>query len=321
MMERHMHISPKFTARQWAAYILLCAIWGSTWLAIRVAVHDLPPIGAAALRFLLAAIVLAVFTIVRGYSWPKSRAEWIPQIVLSVSMMAVPFGLLFWAEQYIMAGMAAVLYATIPIMVAIFNPMVGGHIPDRRTMFSMLIAMSAVGYIFQSQFSTSRMSLIGGAAVMVAAVCCAFSAIYAKKHHEVHPAVSTCVQLVLGGVLLFGVARLVEPDASWNWSKPASIALAYMVVFGSAVAFAVYYWLLRQVEAWQASSTSLIVPLVAIYLDASLAQEHVPWDVVAASVLVIVSVGVVLRPEPSDPIALELTKFMQESKLSNEEPR
>jgi drug/metabolite transporter (DMT)-like permease len=316
-----MPTSPKFTVRQWGAYVLLCAIWGSTWLAIRVAVHDLPPISTAAVRFLLAAIVLAVFVIVRGYSWPKSKAEWIPQIVLSVSMMAVPFGLLFWAEQYVMAGMAAVLYATIPIMVAIFNPMVGGQIPDRRTMFSMLIAIGAVGYIFQSQFSTSRMTLIGGAAIMVAAVCCAFSAIYAKRHHVVHPVVSTCVQLVLGGVLLFGVARFVEPGSRWNWSKPAIIALAYMVILGSAVAFAVYYWLLRQVEAWQASSTSLIVPLVAIYLDASLAQEHVPWDVVAASVLVIASVGVVLRPEPSDPIALELESMMQDEPISREEIR
>ena len=316
-----MPTAPKFTLRQWAAYILLCAIWGSTWLAIRVAVHDLPPMGAAAVRFLLAALVLWVFAMARGLSWPKSRAEWIPQIVLSVSMMAVPFGLLFWAEQYIMAGMAAVLYATIPIMVAIFNPMVGGHIPDRRTMFSMLIAMGGVAYIFQSQFSASRMALIGGAAIMVAAVCCAFSAIYAKRHHVVHPVVSTCVQLILGGMLLFCVARVVEPGATWNWSRPAIIALAYMVVFGSAVAFAVYYWLLRQVEAWQASSTSLIVPLVAIYLDASLAQEHVPWDVVAASVLVIASVGVVLRPEPSDPIALELSSVMHDEPLSGEESR
>ena len=287
-------------------YVLLCCIWGSTWLAIRVAVRDLPPVGSAALRFLVASAILAVFALAGRLSWPRTRAEWKPLLVLSVTMMAVPYGLLFWAEQHITGGMAAVFNSVIPILVALFNPLMGGPTPQRRSLFAMLVAMGAVAYIFQTQLSTSPKALLGGFAVLVCAAFSAFSAIYARQHHSLHPAVNTCLQLAVGAVLLFIVAFVTEPHVEWHWTQRSAIAIVYLAIFGSAVAFAAYYWLLHHVEASQASTIALIVPLVAIYLDAVMMQEHVPISMVVASLIVIGSVGVVLRPEPSDPIALEL---------------
>jgi len=298
--------SAKFTPRHWAVYVLLCAIWGSTWLAISVAVRYLPPFGSAALRFLVAAVILAVFAVVAKLNWPRTTAEWKPVLVLSVTMMAFPYGLLFWAEQHVTGGMAAVLNSNIPIMVALINPLMGGPMPKRRSLLAMVIALGAVAYIFQAQLSASPKAVVGGAAILLCAASSAFSAIYARRHHGLHPAVSTCLQLAVGSVILFIVSFIAESGAEWHWTRPAIIAMAHLAFFGSAVAFAAYYWLLRQVEASQASTIALIVPLVAIYLDAALLQVRIPITMIFASLIVIGSVGVVLKPEPSDPIALEL---------------
>jgi len=314
-----MPTAPKFTLRQWAVYILLCSIWGSTWLAIRVVVRDLPPLGSAALRFALAAVILAIFALATRLRWPRAGAEWKPIIMLSVSMMAVPYGLLFWAEQHITGGMAAVFNSVIPILVTLFNPLMGGPSPQRRSLFAMLIAMGAVGYLFQAQLSASPKALMGGFAVLVCAACSAFSAIYSRQHHSLHPAVTTCLQLAVGAVLLFLVAFFTESHAEWHWTPRAYIAITYLAIFGSAVAFAAYYWLLRHVEASQASTIALIVPLVAIYLDAVILQERVPLEMLVASVIVLISVGVVLHPEPSEPIALELKSAMQGETPSGKE--
>src|SRR5271155_3491604 len=298
--------SAKFTAKHWAVYVLLCGIWGSTWLAISVAVRYLPPFGSAALRFVMAAVILAVFALVARLPWPRTRAEWNPVLVLSVTMMAFPYGLLFWAEQHVTGGMAAVLNSNIPIMVALINPLMGGPAPKQRSMLAMVIALGAVAYIFQAQLSVSPKAMLGGTAILLCAASSAFSAIYARRHHGLHPAVSTCLQLAIGSVILFTVSFFAESGAEWRWTLPAIIAMAHLAIFGSAVAFAAYYWLLRHVEASQASTIALIVPLVAIYLDAALLKERIPIPMIVASLIVIGSVGIVLRPEPSDPIALEL---------------
>src|SRR5271167_1004271 len=106
--------SAKFTAKHWAVYMLLCAIWGSTWLAISVAVRYLPPFGSAALRFIVAAVILADFSLVARVPWPRTSAKWKPVLVLSVTIMAIPYGLIFWAEQHVTRSMTAVLNSNIP---------------------------------------------------------------------------------------------------------------------------------------------------------------------------------------------------------------
>src|SRR6202171_5758940 len=97
-------------------YILLCLIWGSTWLAIRFLVHDVPPLKAAAIRFLIAAILLLSSILFRKTQWPRGARQWNAILVLSVTVMALPYGLLFWAEQYVPSGITAILFSAMPLL-------------------------------------------------------------------------------------------------------------------------------------------------------------------------------------------------------------
>src|SRR5678815_2144046 len=110
------------------AYALLCGIWGTTWLAIRVLVHEVPPLRAAAVRFIIGAALLALIIAIRRPGPPPTRREWRAILLLSCTMMALPFGLLFWAEQYVTSSMTAVLYSAAPLSVALLTPIMTGKV-------------------------------------------------------------------------------------------------------------------------------------------------------------------------------------------------
>src|SRR5947209_13245662 len=111
-----------FTRVQLLGYISLCLIWGSTWLAIRVVVHDVPPFEAAALRFVAAGALLLGAALLQKRAWPRGRRQWNAVLILSLTMMALPYGLLFWAEQHVMSSMTAILYSAMPLAVSLFTP-------------------------------------------------------------------------------------------------------------------------------------------------------------------------------------------------------
>lgn len=282
-------------------------------MAIRVVVREVPPLWAAALRFVIAAVILLVVALVNRMSLPKSPEPWRHLVILGVTIMAVPFGLLFWAEQYITSSMTAVLYTSSPLIVALLTPLVTKKTVPRSAVFSMVIAAGGIGVLFQSQLSASPRAMLGGAAVLLAVTSSGWSALYAKKHTlAVPPVVSTGVQLVVGAAVLLGVSAAVESEHTLRWSRAATAAMIFLAVFGSAVAFATYYWLLRKMHPYQLSTISLVVPLVAIAEGAWLLQEPIPPTMLIAAVVVLVSVGVVLRAQSDE--ATELKIYATEKK-------
>src|SRR5579872_4365830 len=125
------------------AYCFICLVWGSTWLAIRIVVRDVPPLGAAALRFILAAAILFSSVLFRKTKWPE-KGQWNAILVLSFTIMAIPYGLLFWAEQYINSSVTALLFAATPLAVALLTPILTGHKVPRQAVFAMVIAFAGL---------------------------------------------------------------------------------------------------------------------------------------------------------------------------------
>ena len=158
--------SSTFTRGQLAGYIALCLIWGSTWLAIRLVVRDVPPLEAAALRFLVAGVLLLGIAMAQRRPWPADGAQWNALLVLSLSIMAVPYGLLFWAEQHVTSSMSAVLYSAMPLAVSLFTPIITHHKVPRRAVFAMVIAFGGLLTLFYQDLSKTRQALIGGVAVL-----------------------------------------------------------------------------------------------------------------------------------------------------------
>jgi len=288
-------------------YVVLCGIWGTTWLAIRVLVRDVPPLRGAAARFAIAAVLLLVPVALRRSSLPRQARERRALAILGVTMMAVPYGLLFWAEQYVTSSMTAVLFSCLPLVVALFTPFMSRHRVPRRAVVSMLVAVGGIAVLFAGSLSSSRSSVLGGLAVLAAVVFSAWSAVFAKSETaRIDSVLSTCVQLVFGAVLLFGASAAVERGSPSNWTRHALLAVLFLAVAGSAVAFGLYYWLLKHMQAYQASTISLIVPIVAMLEGGLALGEPISLTMIIAASVVLLAVGSVLRAERRSRQMLEI---------------
>jgi drug/metabolite transporter (DMT)-like permease len=287
------------------AYASLCLIWGSTWMAIRVLVQDVPPLRAAWVRFLLAATLLGGSALVWRLPLPATRREWRAVLLLSVTMMAVPYGLIFWAEQYVTSSLTAVLFSTAPLLTALLTPVILGKPVARGAILALLVAVGGVTYLFRLDLTATPQTLVGGTMVLLAVLSSAFSSVYAKRETlGVHPVVTTTVQLAAGSLFLMALSAWVEADVPSQWTPRAVRALMFLAVFGSAVAFVTYYWLLRHMSVHKANTVNLVVPFVAILEGALLLQELITWHMFVASVVVLGAVGFVLTAGSDAPITL-----------------
>jgi drug/metabolite transporter (DMT)-like permease len=280
------------------AYVSLCLIWGSTWMAIRVVVRDVPPLQAAGVRFLAAGAILLAWALAQKRQWPKGDQEWKAVMVLSLTIMAVPYGLLFWAEQYVTSGMTAVLFSASPLVVALLTPLLMKRKVPRDAVFAMLVAFGGlVALLWTGLSSGGARALLGGVAVLASVVMSAWSVVYAKRRlHDVDPVTGTGLQLLFGAVALLWGTWALESHRHAVWSRPALLATAFLTVFGSCAAFVIYYWLLKRMQPYQAATISLVVPIVAVLEGALLLREAVPLSMMVAIVVVLGSVGAVLRP-------------------------
>lgn len=283
------------------AYISLCLIWGSTWLAIRVSVRDVPPMEAAAIRFSLAAIVLFVWVLFRKSDWPKHPRQWNAILILGFTVIAIPYGLLFWAEQYVTSSLCAVLFSALPLTVALLTPLMMHRTVPRTAVFAMLVAFGGLLVLLSTDLHLGSKAFWAGLAVLVAMSGSAWSAVYAKLHlHDVDPVVSTALQLLVGSVGLFWAMWALESHRHATWTRSAVFSLLFLATFGSAAAFAIYYWLLQQIQPYQISTINLVIPIVAVLEGSFLGHESIPLMMIAAMVLVLGSVGVILRAEAED---------------------
>jgi drug/metabolite transporter (DMT)-like permease len=289
--------SSSFNRAQVLGFISLCLIWGSTWLAIRLVVRDVPPFLAAALRFLVAGALLLGMAVLQKRRWPADGAQWNAILVLSLTIMALPYGLLFWAEQHVTSSMTAVLYSAMPLAVSLFTPAMMHRKVPRRAVYAMLIGFGGLLTLFYADLSASRQALIGGAAVLASMSMSSWSVVYAKKRlHEVDSVVATGLQLLLGSVVLLWGTWALEAHRHAVWTRTAVIAMAFLTLFGSAAAFVIYYWLLKKFQPYQLSSISLIVPVIAL-LEGWQAGDPISLLMVIAVVVVLGSVRSVLRAE------------------------
>ena len=140
--------SPSLNRTHIFAYVSLCLIWGSTWMAIRVVVRDVPPLEAAAVRFFIAATLLLGLAAAQKRRWPRGREQWKAILVLSLTIMAIPYALLFWAEQFVTSGMTAVLYSASPLCIALLTPLMMKHKVPRDAVFAMVVAFGGLLVLF-----------------------------------------------------------------------------------------------------------------------------------------------------------------------------
>jgi drug/metabolite transporter (DMT)-like permease len=297
------------------AFAIIYFVWGSTFLAIRVGVREVPPFLLAGMRFLVAGIVLYGWMRARGTPSPSAR-EWGAASFLAVLIFVLDYGLLFWAERRVPSGIAAVMMATIPVFMAL------AEIVFLRTQrltlrlgVALLVGIGGVAILVGRSMSMGEAPIdtAGACALIVAAISWSVAATLSRKMPlPAAKAMSSGAQMLAGGVLLtltaalLGEFRGVHAQAV---SRGAWLALAYLIVAGSIVGFTAYVWLIHHESPTKVGTYAYVNPVVAVLVGYFLGGEAIGPRTIVGTLLVLVSVVVItttpkVKREPK-PLASE----------------
>jgi drug/metabolite transporter (DMT)-like permease len=287
-------------------WLVLVLIWSSTWIFIKIGLEDLPPIAFAAARFILSVAILAIVIKIKHIELPTTAAQWRLMALTGVLQFSFNYSSVFWAEQYITSGLAAVLQATIPVfglvLAWIFLP---AERITAQKIIAVVLGVVGVAVIFNDQLRVESWSAFAGCvAIVVGAYCAAQASILVKaKASGMHPASLVFCQMICGlpPIILYSLLREGNP-LSFNWSLRALGCVLFLAVFGTVAAFWLYYWLLTRVESTKAMMISLVTPLLAVVIGWITLGEQLPMQTFLGGALIVASVGlIVLRKRVSPP--------------------
>jgi drug/metabolite transporter (DMT)-like permease len=281
------------------AFAIIYFVWGSTFLAIRVGVREVPPFLLAGMRFFVAGIILYVWMRARGTPSPTVR-QWGAASFLALLIFVFDYGLLFWAERRVPSGVAAVMLATIPVFMAL------GEIVVLRTQrltwrlgFALLVGMAGVVILVgrSTRLSGAPVDTAGACALIFAAISWSLAASLSRKFQLPESKVmSSGAQMLAGGVLLTVAAALLGEFRGFRVqevSRGAWIALAYLIVAGSIAGFTAYVWLIHHESPTKVGTYAYVNPVVAVLVGYFLGGEALGMRTVAGTLLVLVSVVVI----------------------------
>ena len=282
-----------------AAFVALCVIWSSTWLAIKVGLRDLPPVSYAALRFVIAIAVLLAISIGRVPLLPKRRADFILLGWTGVLMFAVNYGLLFWAELHVSSGLSAVLQATIPIFGMVFAHYVLPSEPLRwQRVVGAALAIAGVAVICSRLLDFGGvLAFWGGVAIVFGAAGAAVSNVLLKEREvQLAPAMIAAWQMIFGTVPLLATGFVLDGNPlRFHWTGIALFCLLYLAIIGSALAFLLLYWLLPRMSVTNLQTISLITPPGAVAFGWLLGGESFSVWSLAGGALVLAGVWMIFR--------------------------
>ena len=278
------------------AFAIVYFVWGSTFLAIRVGVREVPPFLLAAIRFLIAGSVLYLWMIARGAPSPTAR-QWRSASLLAILIFVLDYGLLFWAEQRVTSGMAAIMMAMNSAFMAL------SEIIFLRTQrltaqlsLALLLGIAGVAVLVSRSLDLGGAPIdrLGAAALLVASMSWSVSSAFARKL-PLPPSkvMSSGAQMLLGGAFLaitstaLGEFRNFHPAAV---SREAWLSLLYLIVFGSIIAFTAYVWLIHRESPTKVGTASLVNPVVAVLLGYFLGGEMLGLRTILGAAFVLISV-------------------------------
>ena len=272
-------------------WFLLCGIWGSTWLFIKLGLEDLPPLTFAGIRFLIASTILISLIAVRRISLPRTRGDLMLLASTGILAFSLNYGLLFWGEQYISSGLAALLQATIPAFgLVIAHLYLPGEQMTPAKVIGVVMGVVGVGVIFSNQLSVAGpRALAGSAALVSSSVCVAYSNVLVKaRGKNLDPAILAAGQMLFGLVplLLIGIPLEGNP-VHFHWTGMAFIALFYLAIVGSVIAFLLYYWLVHNMDVTKTMLIALVTPVVAVALGMLVLNEELNWRTLAGGAMIV----------------------------------
>lgn len=280
--------------KQWFVFLLLGGIWSSSFLWIKIAVTEIGPITLVAFRVLFGLLFSITVILVQRVKVPRTLKEWTPFLILGISNVAIPFFLISWGEQAIDSGVAAILDATVPL----FTIVIAHYLlhDDKMTVpkvTGLLVGFVGVVILISKDIGSSIGPILGQLAVVVASMFYAGSSVYARKSTTEAsgiirgggPLVSSTVAIWLAAVTVERPITIPHLPITW-------IALLWLGILGSGLAFILNYYLIHEIGPTRTTMVTYLFPLGGVILGVAFLHEQLSWQVLAGAVLIVASLAV-----------------------------
>lgn len=281
----------------WIAYLAICLIWGTTFLAIRVAVATTPPLIVTAGRFIGAGAILLVVAMIARVRFPARGEDFRRQMVTGVINVALANAPVVWAEQYISSGLAALLAAMIPIWMAVLEAASGGSRFTRRKVAGLLLGFSGVGLLVAPAIGrpdVSVMFFLAVAAMQVNCISWNVGTLRSKRRPSAGgPLAVAAVQMLSGGFATAVIALIVNGTKPIAWSPRSLAAVLYLMIFGSVIAYSAFLYALQHLSPGKLSSYAYVNPLIAVIVGAIALHETLTLRIFIAMTVILAGVAVI----------------------------
>lgn len=277
---------------------LLCLVWGSTWVVIKGGLDDLPPFSSAGFRFVIAAgIMCAAALFLRRREGGATPPVWLVGL-MGVFNFALSYGIVYWSETVLPSGLVSVLWAVFPMMVAgLSHRWLPGERLGASAWTGFLLGFVGVVLLFLTDIRGIGPDAVSAALILLISptVCAVVNTVVKRHAEQVSSVLLNRNGMLLGAVLLLAFAALTERQASITWTPFAIFSVAYLAIFGTALTFGLYFWLLRTSPAHHLSLIAYVTPAVALFLGWLFRGEPIGAHTLAGTALILGGVWLVLR--------------------------
>ncbi len=273
-------------------YILICFAWGSTWLMIRIGLETMTPFLSAGVRFVVASVLVFLIMKVKKINLQKDSFSIKIYFLLALFSFVIPFGLVYWAEQFIPSGLASILFGIYPFVVIILSYiLIKEQSTDLYQILGAVLGFIGLIIIFSDDLSFNSNMLLGMTAVVLSAAMQGFIAVYLKKNaKQLNPLSMNLIPLFLAGILLIIFSVLFEDYLNNKFTITAISSILYLAVLGTVMAFTTYYWLLKRINVVILSLSAFITPIIAVLLGWIILKEKLSIVQINGSAIVLAGI-------------------------------
>ena len=297
-----------------ACFAIVYLVWGSTYLVASIGVHALPPILFGGIRFICAGILLGITALALGHRFPLDATEWRHLIIVALGSVLIPNSFTNWAMQHVASNQTAILNASAALWIALFATRGRrAHALDRRTLLGLIIGFAGAALIVwpRGAFDTSHFAL--QMLILVAVFVWSATTVYIRNAHSKLDLLSfSALQMFLGGLMMTGVGLALGEAEQWTWSRPGLIAMAYLTVASSCIAYTAFSWLARNTTPAMVGTYSYVNPAIAAVLGWWFLNEHLGAHQLTGMAIMFAGVALVSWPGKSaEPVVKGLDEDQQ----------
>lgn len=274
------------------AFAAVYLIWGSTYLAIRIVVEALPPASSAGVRFLVAGLTMVVVGLLTGASLPRRWSDWRSTIFVGILMLVFGNGLVTWSELWVPSNQAALIVATSALWMGWMGTLGSkGEKLGAMRLIGLLVGFAGVIVLVGEGIGGGLAPWTAYAALMLAPIAWAVGSVVSKRSPvSIKPVMAAGLQMLVAGVLLSAIGLLAGEAGRWTWAPRSLWALAYLIVFGSCVAYGAFYWLVHEVSPVVLGTYAYVNPAIAVLLGWWILDERLVRDQIIGTGIILVGV-------------------------------